>query len=548
MTDVEKEREKAMESLNSMLKSNKGTKPRNFREGLNHGVSNIVGGAVGAAGVAVLAPTVGAAQGAKNGGLVGGIMGLTGGAVVGVVGAVGFAVGGAVSGVSQIVQGTAAVPKAVKAYSKGHWWNEIEGRWVSTNLKEDAESMKNVPKDDKDILGKLEKLADESVRPDVGADGKKSVKDMKYYYVLGVDSNAEQSAIKRKYYTQARLYHPDKVGPDDEEAANKFKEIAEAYQVLSDPTLRAKYDEEGMDGLSADKTTTADGAQPKVDPTLLFAFLFGSDQFNDYVGRLATATSASIGDSNELTPADARMLQIRRVKRLAITLATKLKPWVDADKNVDAENMCKFEWMNECKELSKASYGIQLIHTIGQVYSLSAAQFLGSLDSGIGLPSISKWASAHSARMKSQQAAGKTAIDGISTGMDMMAVQQEYEKKTKEAKNDEEREAATKEMEKAASENLLKVLWTTTVVDITSTLHEVAQMVFFDESVDKKTRKLRGHSLKALGDTFMDCPTPENAEEMNAKAVYEEAAFNAMLETMKRKDESTFRASATAKP
>merc|ERR1712194_746245 len=193
--------------------------------------------------------------------------------------------------------------------------------------------------------------------------------------------------------------------------------------------------------------------------------------------------------------------------------------------------------MAESKELAEVSYGLQLVHTIGQVYSLSAAQFLGSLDSGIGLPSISKWASSHSARMKSQQAVGKTAIDGITTGMDMMAVQAKYEKKMKEATTDEEREAATNEMEKAASENLLKVLWTTTVVDITSTLHEVAQMVFFDESVDKKTRKLRGYGLKALGDTFMDCPAPENSEEMDAKAVYEEAAFNAMLETMKRKDE-----------
>ena len=71
-------------------------------------------------------------------------------------------------------------------------------------------------------------------------------------------------------------------------------------------------------------------------------------------------------------------------------------------------------------------------------------------------------------------------------------------------------------------------------------------MVFFDESVDKKVRKLRGQGLKSLGETFMGCPAPQKEgteQEMDAKAVYEEAAFNAMLETMKRKDEAAFRAS-----
>jgi hypothetical protein len=43
-------------------------------------------------------------------------------------------------------------------------------------------------------------------------------------------------------------------------------------------------------------------------------------------------------------------------------------------------------------DLSKASYGTELVHMIGKVYSLSAHQFLGSTDSGVGLPSISKWA------------------------------------------------------------------------------------------------------------------------------------------------------------
>jgi hypothetical protein len=64
------------------------------------------------------------------------------------------------------------------------------------------------------------------------------------------------------------------------------------------------------------------------NPAILFAFLFRSDKFNDYIGRLAVATSASIGDSPKISLADARELQKRRILRLALKLASKLEPWV----------------------------------------------------------------------------------------------------------------------------------------------------------------------------------------------------------------------------
>lgn len=151
------------------------------------------------------------------------------------------------------------------------------------------------------------------------------------------------------------------------ESANKFKDIAEAYQVLSDPKLRERYDKQGMQGLSPDKTDVADAGQAKVDPALLFAFLFGSDKFRDYFGRLATATSAAIGDSSDISPENARLLQIRRVKRLAVTMVVKLQNWVDAAGTKEAEEACKARWMEEAKDLSTASYGIELVRQIGQV-------------------------------------------------------------------------------------------------------------------------------------------------------------------------------------
>jgi curved DNA-binding protein len=65
-----------------------------------------------------------------------------------------------------------------------------------------------------------------------------------YYRILGVERNASEKEIKRAYRRLAREFHPD-VNPDDKEAEEKFKEINEAHEVLSDPEKRTKYDQLG---------------------------------------------------------------------------------------------------------------------------------------------------------------------------------------------------------------------------------------------------------------------------------------------------------------
>ncbi|HAL60927.1 MAG TPA: hypothetical protein DCP08_00785 [Chloroflexi bacterium] len=65
-----------------------------------------------------------------------------------------------------------------------------------------------------------------------------------YYQILGVDRNADQKEIRKAYRRLARQYHPD-VNPGDPSAQERFKEINEAYEVLSDPEKRQKYDQLG---------------------------------------------------------------------------------------------------------------------------------------------------------------------------------------------------------------------------------------------------------------------------------------------------------------
>ena len=70
-----------------------------------------------------------------------------------------------------------------------------------------------------------------------------------YYEVLGVDKKASAEEIKKAYRKKAIQYHPDK-NPGDKEAEEKFKEAAEAYEVLSDPQKRQRYDQFGFAGMS----------------------------------------------------------------------------------------------------------------------------------------------------------------------------------------------------------------------------------------------------------------------------------------------------------
>src|SRR2546429_6169173 len=93
-----------------------------------------------------------------------------------------------------------------------------------------------------------------------------------YYEVLGVDRAAPEQDVKRAFRALARELHPD-VNAHDPEAEEKFKEAAEAYEILSDAERRATYDRYGHDGLRSG------GYTPNFDA-------FGSigDLFNAFFG------------------------------------------------------------------------------------------------------------------------------------------------------------------------------------------------------------------------------------------------------------------------
>jgi len=116
-----------------------------------------------------------------------------------------------------------------------------------------------------------------------------------YYEVLGVGKNASADDIKRAYRRMAMKYHPDK-NPGNKEAEAKFKECAEAYEVLSDPEKRQRYDQFGHDGLRGMGMRDYSHMRWQ-DIGSIFEDIFGFSDFGDLFGMGGRTRTRRAGPS-----------------------------------------------------------------------------------------------------------------------------------------------------------------------------------------------------------------------------------------------------------
>ena len=110
-----------------------------------------------------------------------------------------------------------------------------------------------------------------------------------YYEVLGVDKSADESTIKKAYRKKAIKFHPDK-NPGDKEAEEKFKEAAEAYEILSNADKKARYDRYGHAGVDPNAGFGGRGGGMNMDDIFAhFGDIFGGgsgggDPFSSFFG------------------------------------------------------------------------------------------------------------------------------------------------------------------------------------------------------------------------------------------------------------------------
>ena len=83
-----------------------------------------------------------------------------------------------------------------------------------------------------------------------------------YYQVLGLERNAAPDAVKRAYRRLALKFHPDNYKGDKDEAERKFKDLAEAYEVLSDPVKRREHDMARLGGRAQTEGNTSAKHRP----------------------------------------------------------------------------------------------------------------------------------------------------------------------------------------------------------------------------------------------------------------------------------------------
>jgi curved DNA-binding protein CbpA len=544
-------------------------RPKDAASGLNSGLKSAGKGVLAGAAALIAAPIAGAkAEGAS---------GFFKGLGAGVAAAVVLPVVGAGVGVTQICRGVANTPEAIMAANDGKRWNRHTREWVDEDLVRDGIWL--AQSTDDEIFEQARKRALSEGRSGIGlngvlnesmgggsdnnnrnAEGVKQVKETQYYEILKVETTASSAQIKKSYYELARKLHPDK-NPDDPDAHIKFQKVGEAYQVLSDPELRKKYDSRGKDGL---------GDIPVVDASAFFAALFGSDQMEMFVGKLQMAVMAEGG--SDLTRDETRILQDRRVVRLAINLAAILDGYAAApratttttatttdDKTTNEKEeeklrekaaLEKFEAQMKpiAQSLANASHGPKMLKQIGFVYEKQAEQVLTDPVAGfgtwadLGVRSNLAAMEQNTNRTKTQFSAMKAAFGAFGTVKKIAEEEESYMKEEEEQQQQQQHQgkseksdgegdgksaedkAQTKKKpplteaeimqrraqhQKDVMPHILEALWNVSALDIESTLRSVCDKVCHDKSVKKEVRKKRCEALSVLGKIFQTTEADE---------------------------------------
>lgn len=350
--------------------------------------------------------------------------------------------------------------------------------------------------------------------------------------------------VGQRVFIQAQLTLSDK-NPDNEEAANKFKLVAEANQVLADPELRKKYNQFG-------KKSARPEEGDLVDPSELFAMIFGGGAFEDIIGKLAVSEDLVGGvemmnadaelqeemekhmaNAEDLTSEEkkelkAKMLEMKkaskqknketrqkwakeraekmdkRIEILTERLTSTLTEYVAAHQD---EKLGKPERMNafdnkltaDTTELNYASFGTEILHHIGSIYADRATVFLkSSAKNMLGVPGFF-------ASIKSKSSSAKDLWNLISTAMDAQIFMMDQAKLSKALESEHKKLSPEyeRELEEAMTGKMLLTSWIATKIEINTVLRAVLEKVLVkDKKVSRKIREARAEGLLHIAKVY----------------------------------------------
>mmetsp|Transcript_53876 Transcript_53876/g.125691 ORF Transcript_53876/g.125691 Transcript_53876/m.125691 type:complete len:705 (-) Transcript_53876:165-2279(-) len=517
------------------------TRPKDGTDGLLRGLKTAGAGVAGGLVTAVAAPV----QGARSGGATGFLKGLG----AGVLGGAAMVVGGVGCGVAQVGRGIMQMPKAHRARREEKVWDQELGCWVDVDLcaleRQVAEDTEKAETSAASPGGGRGKGDDEAVRS--------AVADTEYYDLLKVQPNASPSDIKKAYYKEARVCHPDK-NPGDAEATAKFQKLSTVYQVLSDPELRKKYDREGKEGVDKQKTV-------QMDPRAFFSLLFGSERFEPWTGELHIAAQADhfakVTSEEDAMPEEEseRTLRKRQLKRevgCAVHLRERCARFVYGR---DAEGF-EAQIRQEAQELASSQFGPELLQALGEMYLSRTGIYLASELHGRISLTKSRASLKHNGlimkhRMRFYRNAAGSLIKAGKVYSAATKLSKETEGESGEGGETAVPEEQAQEVEAAMEDALplfLKTAWSYVVRDIDKTVREVGRKFLQDKSVPWQIRIRRAQALQLLGQVFVSegaaaaakaasAPEPSGAggtevggTSSAAKVVLQEAMLGAMRE------------------